>query len=372
MKYINWHFVAVMGTLIALVSFNWKYGNETLIFFGFAENKELEIRLKNPVTVQRVYVTPGTKVKEGDLLLEVTRSGLDLEASDLSHEIAKLESQLKLWESNLKGTISRLMAQKTAKEGLIISQIEQLESEMSINKSLIQGLESIAPAKDGTGRSPSDIKIEGLRNELNLAVKPLDSEIRKLRQELNASGNPIKIQIDKLKENIGFVQQEEGELKVLAPADGIVGSVFCLDGEQFPSFQTLMTLYEENPTQVKGYVLESLILKVNMGDSVLVNSEVQEASKLGKVVGMGSRIVEIPERLRKNPVFKTYGREILIEIPPDNNFLQKGKVVLKIIPKEEGVENKLLRAFTSPPTSWAWFYSLMKPKNNSVTEKIKI
>jgi hypothetical protein len=48
---------------------------------------------------------------------------------------------------------------------------------------------------------------------------------------------------------------------------------------------------------------------------------------------LGSRIVEIPERLRKNPDLKTYGREVLIAIPPSNLFLQKEKVILNLLKK---------------------------------------
>ena len=49
------------------------------------------------------------------------------------------------------------------------------------------------------------------------------------------------------------------------------------------------------------------------------------------ITGLGSRIVEIPDRLRKNPDLKTYGREVLISIPPTNFFLQKEKVILNLL-----------------------------------------
>ena len=170
-----------------------------------------------------------------------------------------------------------------------------------------------------------------MKKELDLAVKPLESEIKKMKDELIAPQNPFKIQIEKLKNELGFVHQEEQKLLIYAPGDGIAGSIFCKTGEQHSAFSTLLTFYEENPTHVKAYVLENLILRVNMGDDIEVHSGVNSSSIecMGRVIGMGSRIIEIPERLRKNPSFKTYGREILIEIPFNNEFLQKEKVVLK-------------------------------------------
>ncbi len=336
MKRINFHLIAIALTVLFLLGYNWQYGNETFVFFGFAENRETEIRLENPVIIDAVNVSAGSKVLKGDILLEATRASLELATSDLNHEVAKLQSQFKTWESGLEANIRSLKAQKVARQSEIQYQIDQLESKMSINESLVQGLESIAAAKGESMRSPDKIRIEGLKTEMNLVVKPLESEIKKLEQELFASKNPLKIQIEKLKNELGYVQQEEENLIIYAPSDGVIGSIFCKVGEQIPSFATLITFYEENPTQVKSYVLESLLLNVQMGDSILIQSGVQMDVKcMGTVIGMGSRIVEIPERLRKNPNFKTYGREIQIAIPANNNFLQKEKVILKLKAKSK-------------------------------------
>jgi multidrug resistance efflux pump len=352
MKYFNSHLIAFIIILIGLTLFNWQYSNETFVFFGFAENKEMEIRLEHPSTIENIYVTAGSKVKKGDLLMEVTRSSLELTQSDLSHEIEKLKSQSSFQESAIKSSINQLQAQKAAKESEIQIQIAQLESEISIKESLIKDLQSIQPDKDKSGHSPNSIKIEGLKKELELVVKPIDAQIRNLQNELYASKNPTKIQIEKLQNELGFINQEEDKLSILAPTDGVVGSIFCKVGEQFSAYNTLITFYEENPTQVKAYVLESLILNVNMGDSIHVHSGVQTGSKcMGKVIGMGSRIIEIPERLRKNPTLKTYGREIQIEIPTENDFLQKEKVVLKSIVTKDNSKKKMIRAFTPPKTS---------------------
>ncbi len=352
MKRLNVHFLAVTTVFIALVLFNWRYSSETFVFFGFAENKETEIRLEHSVTIHEIYVQPGERVYKGQLLMEVARAGLQLEQSALNHEVAKLQSQYQIWELGLKSTIRGLDAQKAAKVSEIKSQIEQLESEMSINQSLVRGLESISQAKDKTGRSPNQIKIEGLKEEMKLAVRPLDMEKHKLRRELASPNNPIKIQIEKLQEELGFTEMEEDKLAITAPGNGVIGSVFCKIGEQIPEFSTMLTFYEENPTLVKGYVLESLILHVNEGDSLLVNSSVRPATNCtGKVIGLGSRIVEIPERLRKISTFKTYGREVLIEIPFDNNFLQKERVVLNLFPCENDPSKKVFQAFTPPKTS---------------------
>jgi multidrug resistance efflux pump len=118
---------------------------------------------------------------------------------------------------------------------------------------------------------------------------------------------------------------------ITAPYDGLVGNIHGRVGEHQSSFSTLVTFYEQHPTLVKGYVHESLLLQVKLNDSLDVVSMVRpELFCRGQVVALGTRVVEIPERLRKMPEIKAYGREILVAIPTKNDFLQKEKVQLFI------------------------------------------
>ena len=118
--------------------------------------------------------------------------------------------------------------------------------------------------------------------------------------------------------------------------------------ENVSSFNTLISFYERNPTLGKGFVHENLILQVNVGDTLIVTSSLHpQHTSMGIVGGLGSRIVEIPSRLRKMPEIKTYGREVLIEIPPNNPFLQKEKVILNFT-KEVEMPKTQLRSFSKP------------------------
>lgn len=97
-----------------------------------------------------------------------------------------------------------------------------------------------------------------------------------------------------------------------------------------------MTFYEPHSGIIKGFVHEDLTLEVEIGQSFSILSLKDERINYpGKVIGLGSRIVEIPSRLRKIETVKAYGREVLIEISKENSFLQKEKVSIKFIPEEE-------------------------------------
>lgn len=330
MKNINLLTISFTGALLLLVNFNWKYAGETIIFQGFANNKELNINLENAATVKALHVEPGQRVKKGDILLEVTRSSIEISQSDINNDILNLQSQHQVWESGLRNSIQTLEAQKNERKNELESAIRKLESEININSTLIKDIESIEQAKDNWGRNPRQVELTGLKKDLKLSMTTFDTSIRKLKRELNNPNHPLQSQIEKLNDNLEFVQEEEENLRIIAKQEGVIGSIFCKVGENIPAFSTFLTMYEESPNHVKAYVLENLILKVSFNDTLTIQSVSNpKESTSGVVIGMGSRIVEIPPRLRKNPNIISYGREIEIKIPENNPFLQNEKVGLK-------------------------------------------
>ena len=335
-------FIFAVGIITSL---NFSYSYETILFHGFAHNKELHINLENPSLVKNILVQPGQKVTKGDLLIKVERASIALNQSDIQHDLANLQSQYQLWESNLKNSIRILKSQKTEKKNTVQSSIDQLESEMKINERLIKDIESINQAKDTKGTNPREIELKGLKSELNLSMKTFNAEIWKLEKELTSPDNPIMIEIEKLSENLNFVNEEENNLNITANEDGLVGSILCKIGEHVPAFTPFLTIYEERPNHVQGFVLESLLPKVNLGDTINIQSlSNQESSIEGQVIELGTRIVEIPSRLRKNPEVNTYGREVEIRIPRSNTLLQNEKVILK-----KRIEKQLRLASSNPP-----------------------
>jgi multidrug resistance efflux pump len=330
MKRINLLIVFFVVAVAMFLGFNFKLTKEVIVFYGFANNKELIVNLENAALVKEIYVKPGQSVIEGQDLLEVSRSIIAVTQSDINHDISNLKSQFQIWESGLKNSIRSIKAQKYERKNQLQSAIHKLESEMEINKSLIKDIASIDQIKDEQGNNPSSIELEGLKSELTLSMQTYDTQIKKLENELSNPSNPLLIEINKLSDNLDFVNEEEKNLTITAPNTGIVGTILCKVGENIPSFTPYLTIYEEAPNHVKGYVLESLLLAINKGDSITVQSVSHSNTSVeGVVIGMGSRIVEIPSRLTKNPNFPSYGREIEIKIPSKNPFLQNEKVILK-------------------------------------------
>lgn len=335
MKKINLLYIVIIPALFGIWHISQNYGQHSAIFYGFAENKDTEINHDHPVHVNKILVAPGEFVNKGDLLIEAEHAKFDLKLNDLKSDIEAAKLRVEERKTNLLSNIRQLELSKELKRKEIQLEIEEIKSEIALNESLLKEVESIKVETNKNQLSPKEQKIKMLEEELALSLQPIDQEIKFLKKELSIVNSPLEVQMEKLEKEQIFYSEEQKKLSITAPTDGLIGNIHCKEGEHKSSFATLITFYERNPTMVSGYVHENLILHVKEGDTLEVSSSLHpEHKKLGVVKGLGSRIVEIPERLRKIPEMKTYGREVLISIPPDNPFLQKEKVVLNFIHPE--------------------------------------
>ena len=180
---------------------------------------------------------------------------------------------------------------------------------------------------------PLQDKIKAAEKEKQLVEETYALRLKALSDQKRMGKNPYREQIARLEAELQFDRDHRIQpITVTAPSDGLIGNIHCKEAEHVSSFQTLLSFYEPHPQFVKGYVHENLSLKVAVGDTFLIRST-KDASVVykGAVTGLGSRIVEIPERLRKMPEVRAYGREVSVEISPDNSFLQKEKVALELL-----------------------------------------
>ena len=322
-----------MICILLLYSLFFKADN-SVTFYGFAENKETEISMDNAIEVEEIFVTVGQKVEKGDSLLNVVSATLPLKISDTEYKIEELETKYNLWKSGLDWKISQYRIELNENTGKIQSQIDQLNAELENNKKLSKTIKSIDsdPNTNYEIVNPTLIKLEALNEALNHTKGIINTQINNLKSKRFADNNPLLSEIRALEVQLTHYQERKKEEVIIAPTNGLIGNVHCKEGEKISSFGALISFYEESPTLVLGYIHEELILKIKINDSIgIFSSSRPDIQNKGIVKTLGSRIVEIPPRLRKIKELKTFGREIIIEIPPDNPFLQKEKVILNLV-----------------------------------------
>lgn len=326
------HIVALIIGVILIISFTFKTNN-TITFYGFAENKETQINMENPIEVNRIYVTTGQKVKKGDIILDVSSSILPVKINDAVYSIEELKTKYDLWKLDLDGRISEKTILLNEKTSEIQAKIDQANAQLETNKTLASNLRSIdlENTEKSELKSPILLRIDALNEALSFTKTSINAQITNLKNERYASNNPMLSKIKILEKELSYYNTKKENETIIAPTDGLIGNIHCKEDEKISSFSPLVTFYEESPTLVVGYIHEDLLLKVNINDAVTVSSTSRpEIYNTGIIKTLGSRIVEIPPRIRKIKELKTYGREVIIEIPPENPFLQKEKVTLTL------------------------------------------
>ncbi len=319
--------------LTAIVGISFVYKGESTHFYGIAETREIVVNSENPVEIKKIHVVQGQLIKENDTLIEFNRPELTMKISEIAHQLDGLKAQKQADGKLSRSQIRELKAQQEAKVNDIKSQIKELEAQYELNKKLTSGLKSIKKdklnSKNNDNENPIKIRIASLKKELKLVRNPSQIKIDQLNSELYSAGNPAKIQIQRLEEELRLLQEEKAKLITFAQINGIIGSVNFKEGEKVSPFSPIVTLHTKSPSYVKGYIHENVYNKVSIGKEVGIHSLSDKSCNIqGEVVGVGSRIIEYPLRLRKRPEIQIWGREIVIKIPHDNSFLLGEKVLI--------------------------------------------
>jgi multidrug resistance efflux pump len=323
---LNLFYIAILITGITLFAVLRPDFNRDLSFYGFAESNETEINYNYPVVVDKILVNPGQEVKAGEVMMHLSRRKSKETLEDQSFRIAELNAEEAIWRQKKESEIEELAFAQQTRISEITGKIERTQNELKYKKSLLENLKSIEPAE--SSYRPLEEELESLNQEKVGLNRTYDLKIEGIKKELDLGRSPYREQIKRLTAEQAFDESQKiQEIIVTAPTDGLVGNIMCKEDEHIPSYTTLLSYYEPHSGIIKGFVHEDLTLEVEIGDLFEITSLKDETINYqGTVIGLGSRIVEIPTRLRKIQEIKSYGREVLIEISKENSFLQKEKV----------------------------------------------
>ena len=201
-----------------------------------------------------------------------------------------------------------VLSGQTVKKGDLIAQLDQPELELK--------LQEARAALNKLNAERRLVKEMGQLGSLRNEAAPID-----------ASNNPLATEIQNLQDQIAVLENRQKSLYVFAPFDGVVGSVNYKKSETVKPYDPLLTMSPMNPTYIDAFIHEALQTKVAVGQTVNVVSTSDTSHEIqGRVISLGSRIVELPARIGRAQTTKIWGREIMIEIPAENPFLLGEKV----------------------------------------------
>lgn len=197
-----------------------------------------------------------------------------------------------------------------------------------------------------------ELLAELVQPDLELRVHQLKSQIAQVKAQLQVRSemtritlnskseelmfsksqrDPLALQLENLERELEIVTSRGESLFVFAETAGVIGSVNFKKGETVSPYSPLITLSPESPTFVQGFVYESLHSNVVVGQRLKIVSRAQASKEVyGRVASIGSRIVPFPVRLSPSPQMQIWGREVMIELAPENHFLLGEKVDVQV------------------------------------------
>ncbi|MBR6422864.1 HlyD family efflux transporter periplasmic adaptor subunit [bacterium] len=329
-------FVFITLLIAAVIGIIIYSGQETTNFQGFAESNETTINTEIPVSIKKVLVMEGDTVAKGQKLAE-------FESQDLAFRIATIRTQLLQLEAKKgmsKAEIQSKILQNKAAERAVISeldsQIKTLENQLRINKELSVGLKSVKIKRDDSAKNPIEIQIEALKSAKEERRKEFAETNRMYKRMLSEDYTPENIEKQKLTEELESLEKKNADMALYAPFSGIIGSVFNKNGngervflkggEKVAAYSPVMSIINNEPSFVKGYIPESHFSAIKVGETVTITSTNNKTPVSGVVTGLGGRIIPLPSRLLKNQNLPLWGREIVVKIPENNGFILGEKV----------------------------------------------
>lgn len=295
------------------------------------ESRVVSMSFARTVKIQKIHVVPGQTVVKGDLLFEAVSEDLNLDIDQKKNELEQLQLQI----SNLQNEFNRKKSETEMEFGVKINELDGEIEELKIERQA--SLKNSQAVSKITGLSP-------VEDSLILAkLKLLDQSIHDLKKIKQSTLYNIDAEKSErlvlLESNRAIVNRELDNLSNVkssligkAEISGIIGNVFVDVNELVQSYNKLLTIYEDKPTQIKAFTNEANTSQITSGTKVLVKASNREVTIDGVVEEVGTRITDYPVAM--NPANNRYGQEIFIRIDPTHPFLDGEQVFVYPILEE--------------------------------------
>jgi multidrug resistance efflux pump len=316
-------FIILAAGSLLVVSFLSVNKKEAIV--AVVESQKTAISYRKPVTVKSIYVNAGQQVKKGDLLLEVDRPDLSFENEKLLNQKEKTIKEKDVLQSSYRSKIDLLKIEEEGKIQRLDAEIEQLESKMKLNQALRDNLSALSSNRTDTTdpnlMDPDSLIWQSLHNQKEQIEQLYSSDRKRLAINLKENISLTELEIELIEREIGELQVERDQLKKYAPFSGTVGNINAQLDEIVAPYQTIISLYELQPSLIKAFINVSSQYVVEPGDNVLIESSTRDYNTAGKVLEIGARIVGYQDPSRPLNAPELLGREIFIELPEENSFL---------------------------------------------------
>lgn len=296
--------------------------------FGTADTEGVILNTEYAVAILKVMVRTGSKVKKGDTLMILIRPELDRETTQKNSDIQVNNAERQSRTQDIDKEIGRLRADFIVKTNEMRSQIQLLESEEKTQDALRKVVDN---NKTNNTISLLVEKINALKQAIRIEEQSYAVQLEKLNQTKAAASSVFDSKQNSVNQEISFLQQAQNKLILRSPIDGFVENVFAFENQITPQYNPLIKLNPQKPNKIKGFLPESIDIAYRLGDTIEVYAARRPNIKSKAIlIGSNPQLVELPIRLRKFQNTSTWGRELYINLPADNDFYIGEKIIIKM------------------------------------------
>lgn len=321
--------LAVVVILLFLAARHYKGGSDAMV--AQVESQVMAISYQKPVLIKKIYVSPGQVVDSGDMLIEVERPDLALDMDRKLSEKYELERKLEEAKLNFEHSLKILDADYSRKTSQLKAEKKELEYELDLSRNRKKQIGNISPL---TYTANDTLKLNDIRliNELlNSYAYQYEIQKQQLDERLQFSITQFQSELIIIGKEIAELEDESSKLVQKAIKAGTIGNLFVQHNELVPPYTTLLSVYDLNPNLIKAFISERAVEDLHIGSKVIVESVNKAYSIEGQIVEIGYRITSYPDKINPTIQQKSYGQEIFINIPDENNFLNGEKVYVYVI-----------------------------------------
>lgn len=321
-KFAFYIFLLLVGALLIVLSFISK--NEASAMVARVESRVLAVSYEDPVKVEKIHVVPGQRVKQGEILIEVSSPKIALDIEQKRNELTQLELEAKSVEEELTGKIGQIETEYTAKIQEEKNELELLQSEMKSRSASGRIISNLTGGESVT----DSLALLRIRNKEMLIKNLIAQKSKETNRLTSLRENQLRIFSSKkeiIEKELAALYQTQAKLIYKADQAGTVGNVFVEFNELVPSFNKLLTIYELQPSMIKAYVEESIVANLKVGQKVRAKAANREIWTEGTIEEFGTRVTDYPMQITMGAETK-YGQEVFIRIPNQHAFLDGEKV----------------------------------------------
>jgi multidrug resistance efflux pump len=322
-------YIFIAALLLGMLLVTGRYFNGSkYATVGVTYAKEYVIKCEKSALVKSVSVVPGQQVKPGDILVELTSRQLNMDIDKLQNQIVALKTEQQEKSKLVNSEISYLKAEYGISVESIDASMIELKSELALNQKLADQFIAKSTEKDAS-QDPHQLRLSSLNQQKVMREKAMDIKVQELVQKNTTEQTLFNNQITLLSRELVLLLEEQKKLNRYATFSGVVENVYVKNGEEVNAFTSMLSINPAHPTTVIAYITGRKDKVIPMASLVNVRSyDRLKNESAGTVIGFGS-VVELPVILQKSTAVKAFGRQVFIEIAPDNEFATGEKVLIK-------------------------------------------